>query len=205
MGSTLPIPLGPAYKVQVSSISQKRSYPPHFLSHTTSSRSNFFKTYITRDQLDEPPARLDNFSTPNRKLQLYSWNIATFIGTGKYSRFQEVILKLSQGFFCLQEAKATHTDIIKLSHTHIYLGQTTVPPPPIQLRIYPHSNGQLQYPTLPKNQFEGLEPHIGPYTFSSTIADDLLPHNNVSFFLLNFFKTMNFVSFPQYENALLPN
>ena len=35
---------------------------------------------------------------------------------------------------------------------------------------------------LYQNQLEGLEPHIGPYTFSSTIDDDLLPHNNLSFF-----------------------
>ena len=39
---------------------------------------------------------------------------------------------------------------------------------------------------LYQNQLEGLEPHIGPYTFSSTIDDDLLPHNNLSFFLTEF-------------------
>ena len=53
MGPTLPIPSGSAYKVQVRSASQKRHYPPHFLTHTSRSRANFFRTYIFRDRLDE--------------------------------------------------------------------------------------------------------------------------------------------------------
>ena len=44
-----------------------------------------------------------------------------FFGVGKHTQFQEVILRLPQGIYCLQETKSTHTDILKLSHSHIYL------------------------------------------------------------------------------------
>ena len=70
MGSTLPIPIGSAYKVQVSSEAQRRHYPPHFLQPTSRSRTNCFKTYILRDRPDDPPARLDNFATDSRQLRL---------------------------------------------------------------------------------------------------------------------------------------
>ena len=74
-----------------SSNSQRRNYLQHFLSHTSSSRANFFLTYDDRDRLDDPPARLDNFATPSRILQLYSWNIETFIGVEFFSQFQALL------------------------------------------------------------------------------------------------------------------
>ena len=49
----------------ISSVSQKSHYPPHFLTHSSRSRANFFRTYILWDRLDDPPARLDNFATPS--------------------------------------------------------------------------------------------------------------------------------------------
>ena len=84
MGSTLPIPSGSAYKVQVSS-------------------EAFFKTHILRDGLDDPPARLDNFATDSRQLRLFTWNVETFIGVGKYAQFHEILLTLPQGICCLQK------------------------------------------------------------------------------------------------------
>ena len=120
-GSTLPLHHSPVLKVQVSSNSQRRHYPPHTLKPTSYSRTNFFKTYVTRDRLDDPPSRLDNFATPSRKLQLYSWNIETLIGVGKYEQFQNIAHSLPIGIFCLQETKSTHSDILKFPKLHFYL------------------------------------------------------------------------------------
>ena len=77
-GSTLPIHRSPVLKVQVSSNSQRRHYLS-LIKKRTHSRANFFHTCVTCDRLDDPPARLDNFSTPHRKITIYSWNIETFI------------------------------------------------------------------------------------------------------------------------------
>ena len=93
----------------ISSVSQKSHYPPHFLTHSSRSRANFFRTYILWDRLDDPPARLDNFATPS-----VCYSIKTI-----------VTLHLECCFFLALEsvpnAKSTHTDILKLSVSHIYL------------------------------------------------------------------------------------
>ena len=86
------------------------------------------KTYIPRDRLDDPPARLDNFATDSRQLRLFTWNVETFIGVGKYAQFQEILLTFPQGIYCLQETKSTHSDVLKLSHVHIYLSGTNDDP-----------------------------------------------------------------------------
>ena len=36
-------------------------------------------------------------------------------------QFQEILLTLPQGIYCLQETKSTHSDVLKLSHVHLYL------------------------------------------------------------------------------------
>ena len=128
MGSTLPIPSGSACKVQVSSVAQRRHYPPHFLQPTSRSCTNFFKTYILRDRLDDPPARLDNFATDSRQLRLFTWNVETFISVGKYAKFQEILLTLPHGTYCLQETKSTHSDVLKLLRVCIYLSGTNDDP-----------------------------------------------------------------------------
>ena len=127
MGPTLPISSGSAYKVQVS-VAQRRHSPPHFLQPMSRSRTNFFKTYILRDRPDNPPARLDNFSTDSRQLGLFIWNVETCIGVGNYTQFQEILLTLPKGIYCLQETKATHADVLKLSHVHKCLSGTNDDP-----------------------------------------------------------------------------
>ena len=37
-------------------------------------------------------------------------------------------LTLPQGIYCLQETKSTHSDVLKLSHLHLYLSGTTDDP-----------------------------------------------------------------------------
>ena len=39
----------------------------------------------------------------------------------KYSQFLKNLLTLPQGIYCLQETKSTHSDVLKLSHVHLYL------------------------------------------------------------------------------------
>ena len=78
--------------------------------------------------MGDPPARLDNFSTDSRSLRLFTWNVDTFIGVGKYSRFLEILLTFPEGIYCLQETKSTHSDVLKLSHVHVYLSGTTDDP-----------------------------------------------------------------------------
>ena len=51
-----------------------------------------------------------------------------FIGIGKYTQLQEVILRLPQGICCLQDTKSTHTNILKLSHSHIYVSGSSDDP-----------------------------------------------------------------------------
>ena len=94
----------------------------HCLTHTSSSRTNFFKTCVMRDRLDDPPARLDAFSR----------NVETFIGVGKYAR----------GIYCLQETKSTHTDILKLSHAHTHLYHSGTPDDP-------HAGVAIPSPLIP--------------------------------------------------------
>ena len=110
MGSTLPIPSGPAYKVQFRGVAQRRHYPPHFLQPTSRSRTIFFKTYVLRDRLDDPPARLDNFSADSRQLRLFTWNVETFIGVEKYSRESTASKKPN-----------LHTQMFLNCHTCIYI------------------------------------------------------------------------------------
>ena len=50
------------------------------------------------------------------------------IGVGKYSQFQEILLTLPPGIYCLQETKSTHSGVLKLSHVHFYLSGTTDDP-----------------------------------------------------------------------------
>ena len=106
----------------------RRHCPPHFLQPTSRSRPIFFETYVPRERLDDSPARLDNFPTDSRQLRLFTWNVESFIDVGEYSQFQEIILTLPKGIYCLQETKATHSDVLKLSHTHLYLSGTTDDP-----------------------------------------------------------------------------
>ena len=109
----------------ISSVSQKSHYPPHFLTHSSRSRANFFRTYILWDRLDDPPARLDNFATPS-----VCYSIKTIVTLHLeccfFWRWKAYPMSRShppppQGIYCLQETKSTHTDILKLSHSHIYL------------------------------------------------------------------------------------
>ena len=50
------------------------------------------------------------------------------IGVGKYSQFQEILLTLPPGIYCLQETKSTHSGVLKVSHVHFYLSGTTDDP-----------------------------------------------------------------------------
>ena len=106
----------PPKKVQVSKHESNRSYPQHVLTGTFRSRATFFKNYFLRDRLDEPRARMDKFATPHRQMNLYTWNVETLIGVGKYEQLQSTMSTLPIGIFCLQETKSTQTDQIKLSH-----------------------------------------------------------------------------------------
>ena len=46
-------------------------------------------------------------------LDSFGWNVETFIGFGKYAQFQEILLTLPQGIYCLQETKSIHSDVLK--------------------------------------------------------------------------------------------
>ena len=118
----------PPKKVQVSKHSQQRSYPQHVLTGTSHTRARFFKNYFLRDRLDEPKARMDKFATPHRQLHLYTWNVETLLGVGKYEQLQAILVTQPIGIFCLQETKSIQTDQIKLSHFHFFLsGQSEDP------------------------------------------------------------------------------
>ena len=60
-----------------------------------------------------PQPDWDNFATDSRQLRLFTWNVETFIGVGKYAQFQEILLTLPQGIYCLQETKSIHSDVLK--------------------------------------------------------------------------------------------
>jgi hypothetical protein len=162
----LPIPPSPAYKVLASSKSQRRNYLQPFLSHTSSSRANFFLTYDDRDRLDDPPARLDNFATPSRILQLYSWNIETFIGVEFFLNFKRNFIV---GIYCLQETKSQHTGIVKLSHTHFYLSGTADDPyAGVGFAVY----NPLTHPVPTNFSYHShtlSSPHASPRLFASPI------------------------------------
>ena len=118
---TFPRPVGPLFKVQDSQRTQKRHYPSHTLKPTRRSRASFYKNYVACDHLDEPTAALDSFSLPKKKLLLYSWNIETFIGVGKYEQFQSLVKSLPLGIYCLQETKSKNSDILRYPYLHYYL------------------------------------------------------------------------------------
>ena len=117
---TFPRPVGPLFKVQDSQRTQRRHYPSHTHKPTLRSRASFFKNYVSKDRLDEPIATLDTFSLPNKKLLLYSWNIETFTGVGKYEQFQSIVTSLPLGFYCLQETKSQNSDVLRYPFLHYY-------------------------------------------------------------------------------------
>ena len=125
---TFPRPVGPLFKVQDSQRTQKRHYPAHTLKPTLRSRAAFYKNYVSRDHLDEPTATLDSFSLPKKKLLLYTWNIETFIGVGKYEQFQSIVKSLPLGIYCLQETKSKSSDILRYPFLHCYLSGTQSDP-----------------------------------------------------------------------------
>ena len=85
--STLvPIPVPPK-KVHVSNYAQRRNYPRRIMTSISFTRASLFKTYVKRDRLYEPQARLDNFAPPNRRMTLYSWNLESLLGVGKTRAF----------------------------------------------------------------------------------------------------------------------
>ena len=75
-------------------------------------QSSFFGHYVLRDRLDEPPSRTETFSTPRRRLTLYTWNIENLVGIRKYEQLQSLIASLPLGIYSPQETKSTHTDLL---------------------------------------------------------------------------------------------
>ena len=103
--------------------------------------STLFTTYIPFTNIFSRPMSLEtewvipqpDWITFPQTLDSFGFlfgNVETFIGVGKYSQFQEILLTLPQGIYCLQETKSTHSDVLKLSHVHLHLSGTTDDPHP---------------------------------------------------------------------------
>ena len=126
--STLvPIPVPPK-KVHVSNYAQRRNYPRRIMTSISFTRTSLFKTYVKRDRLDEPQARLDNFAPPNRRMTLYSWNLESLLGVGKLQLFQQTISTIKVGIYALQETKSTQTDCLKFPKVHFYFSGSSQDP-----------------------------------------------------------------------------
>ena len=126
--STLvPIPVPPK-KVHVSNYAQRRNYPRRIMTSISFTRTSLFKTYVKRDRLDEPQARLDNFAPPNRRMTLYSWNLESLLGVGKLELFQQTISTIKVGIYALQETKSTQTDCLKFPKVHFYFSGSSQDP-----------------------------------------------------------------------------
>lgn len=103
-------------RISTASITLHISLPIHPVCEQT-----FFAHTFSVTNLDGPPARLDNFATPSSQLQLYTWNVETFIGIGKYiSDFKKSSSASHRGFIAYKKANLP-TRIFWSFPTHILI------------------------------------------------------------------------------------
>ena len=117
----------PPKRVQVS-VHQRNRFAGPRDTPTCTSRAFFFKKYVHRDRLSLPPIRFRPMAPPGRQLLLYSWNVETLLGVGKYEMLAHILNAIQCGIVCLQETKSTTTDHIRALNWHFYLsGESTDP------------------------------------------------------------------------------